>query len=160
KELNSPWTNWMKDPNDYVNKHSDLLGSFQDGDSFESTTTNLNRKYAKKRTEILSKVSVKEMLRPLFCTIDINLQAAGTAAPADLMIDLLFANPSQFFGSADGSGGIGATTIASLQPANYQAAITALGQKIPADFDNNKSFADTPDAFMYPERSNLDHQYV
>jgi hypothetical protein len=159
KELNSPWTNWMQDPNGFVGKHADMLGRFQDGDSFEGTTQNLNAKWAKKRAEILSKKSVKDMLRPLFCTMDINLQAGRSSARADLMIDLLFASPGQFFSTVDSFGGIGSTTIGKLQPENYKAAIEKLGQKIDADF-GGKTFNDTPDPFMYPERSNLDHQYV
>jgi hypothetical protein len=159
KELNSPWTNWMKDPGGFTGKHSKELGSFQDGDSFESTTASLNAKWAKKRAQILAKKSVNELLRPVFCTMDINLQAGSTNARADLMIDLVFAKPVEFFGNPDAFGSHGATQIGALAPANYAAALKANGQKIDADF-GGKTFSDTPDTFMYPERSGLDHQYV
>ena len=159
KELNSPWTNWMTDPGGYVGKHPKELGSFQDGDSFEGTTARQNGNWAKKRAQILAKKSAKDLLRPLFCTMDINLQAGGTSARADLMIDLLFAKPTQFFGNPDAFGGLGATTIGQMQPANYAAALQANGQKIGGEF-SGKTFSDTPDKFMYPERSGLDHQYV
>lgn len=159
KELNSPWSNWMKDPEGFTGKHAAQLGGFQDGDSFESTTANLNGKWAKKRAALWAKKSTKDLLRPLFCTIDINLQSGGTRARADLMIDLLFAKPSQFFGNPDTFGSHGATLIGELAPANYAAAIKQNGQKIDADF-GGKTFQDTADPFMYPERSGLDHQYV
>jgi hypothetical protein len=160
KELHFPWTNWMANPADFVGKHADLLGSFQNGQNFEHVTTRLNNAWAKKRVEVLAKKGVKELLRPLFCTMDINLQEGMFEARADLMIDLAFANPSQFFADADVFGGIGKTVIAKMSPQNYLTATRALHQRIDATFDDNQSFVDTPHRFIYPERGALDHQYI
>jgi hypothetical protein len=160
KELNSPWTYWQENPGDFVGKHKALLGTFQEGKEFEKVTNLANNAWARKRAEVLAKKSVKELLRPVFCTMDINLQAGVMEVRADLMIDLLFANPSQFFRDADAFGGIGKTVIARMQPQNYIAATRALEQKIDATFDDGVTRSDTPNKFLYPERGALDHQYI
>ena len=157
KELNSPWTNWQVNPasGSYLTDNQAVLGSFQNGDLFEGVTTPLNKAWAAKRVKLFQDHgTVKDLLRPVFCTMDVNLQAGGTQVRADLLLDLAFVNPASFFMGGDAFGGIGSTGISSLG-SNYGDVIKANGQKI-----NTTSFTDTADPFMYPERSQLDHQYV
>jgi hypothetical protein len=163
KELNSPWTNWQQNPGNYVQANAAVLGSFQNGDSFEGVTTPMNAAWAKKRIKVLTDPKlvpaarqVKELLRPVFCTMDINLQSGGTfGVRADLLLDAMFVNPGGFFGNPDAFGGIGSTQIIPGNLANYAQVIKANQQAVPSSTNG-----DTGDAFMYPERSNLDNQYV
>jgi hypothetical protein len=153
KELNSPWTYWQDDPGGYTQKHKDVYGSFQPGVSYEGVTTTQNTRWAKKRVDVLAKKSVKDLLRPVFCTMDINLQAGEGGAHRDFFVDPQFNS--------------GAPSI-NFDPASYTAALTALAQDVmqedPNDENKRISFSpkisDTPDTFMYPERSQLDQAYV
>jgi hypothetical protein len=148
KELNSPWTSWQTPPGSqsYVSSNKDLLGALSDGLNLEPITTKLNASWAKKRFDVLkaTKNPVQDVLRPLFCTLDINLQAKGSPAPTeDLFIDPLF------FGSSTGK--------VSFDNALYKKVLEDNDQKFRSTLSGKR---DTADAFMYPERSQLDKDYV
>jgi hypothetical protein len=155
KELDSPWTYWQQDPGadsntgkgGYTTKRTDVYGQFQSGADFEGVTKEKNTKWAKKRVQLLAKKSIKDVLRPVFCTLDVNLQAGlgdegDVRIRSDLLVDPVFH----------------ASINAAVDPDNYKAAITELKQTI-RGFPTGK-FTDTPDPFIYPERSALDSAYV
>jgi hypothetical protein len=143
KELHAPWTYWQTDPGGYTQKHKDVYGAFQPGISFEPVTTAQNTRWAKTRVDVLAKKSVTELLRPLFCTMDINLQA-GTGS-----IQGTFLTERRFGGA-----------FIQMDPNNYKQALTDIGQFIKTDPAFSSPKVDTPDAFLYPERGNLDELYM
>ena len=90
KELRSPWVHWEGDTetpgaDDLIKKHKLTLGQKADGINLESVVESGNDAYNEKRIEKLKSISVEEVLRPLFCTMDINLNS-GTG-DTNLFVD-------------------------------------------------------------------------
>jgi hypothetical protein len=143
KELHAPWTYWQTDPGGYTQKHQDVYGAFQPGSGFEDVTITQNTRWAKTRVDVLAKKSVTELLRPLFCTMDINLQAGGTAIEGTFLVERRFGFANIF-----------------MDPNAYKAALTDIGQFIKTDPPFSSPKVDTPNPFLYPERGNLDELYM
>ena len=81
KELNSPWVHWEGDTqtpgtDDMMTKHKHLLGTKGNGIDLENKVSSGNQEYTPKRVAFLKTKGVEEVLRPLFCTLDINLHNA------------------------------------------------------------------------------------
>jgi hypothetical protein len=152
KDLNATWTYLQTDPGGYVAKHKDAYGNFQTGLQFEPITKAQNARWDKKRVEELAKKGTAELLRPVFCTMDINLQSGGSTVNEDFLID------SQLLAQAQGALASGSSI--SLDPKNYQAAIKDLKQVIKTSPAFPSAKDDTPDPFIFPEHSNLDEEYV
>jgi hypothetical protein len=148
KELNSPWTSWQNPPgaSGYVTANTAMLGTLADGLSLEPISTGLNATWAKKRFDVLkaTKNPVVDVLRPLFCTLDINLQAQGGPTPADdLFVDPVFSGAS--------------SASVSFQNTLYKKVLGDTDQKFHGTLPGKH---DTADAFMYLERSQLDADYI
>ncbi len=92
KELHSPWNNWEVGPKfegarmtpgaeALFDKHGDLLGGAGEAKGLEALVESGNAAWLKRRVQAVlesgSPNAVAELLRPLFCTIDINLETAG-----------------------------------------------------------------------------------
>ncbi len=144
KELRSPWTYWQTDPGGYTKKHPDVYGEFQPGVSFESVTEDQNARWAAKRVEVLAKKSVAELLRPLFCTMDVNLASGGQFVTTSFLLDPQFAGGD----------------FSEFDPTAYQAALTKLGSVIKTHEKPAITATDTPNKFMFATRSGLDEAYV
>ena len=163
KELNSPWITWAKPPGarELVSTFGEYIGTqLNDGDDFESTVGNsgLNKTvWTPTRVKLLKAKSVAdksavELLRPLFCTIDINLQTSSD--PRGQLSSVrqdLFVDPSLSGGF--GSVAVDAAKYAQLLASNKQ----TIGEPGDKDFE---SLRDSSNAFVYPERSKLDQDYV
>jgi hypothetical protein len=143
KELHAPWTYWQTDPGTYTQKHKDVYGAFQPGVSFEPVTIAQNTRWAKTRVDTLAKKSVTELLRPAFCTMDINLQAGSGSIQSTFLTE-------RRFGFAN----------VPLDPTAYKNALTDIGQFVKTDPPFSSPKVDTPDTFLYPERGNLDELYL
>ncbi len=169
KELNSPWMSWMEPEGSkqFTSTFSEYVGRLSDGDIFESTTGNsgLNKSvWTPTRLKLLKAKSTAdksavELLRPLFCTIDINLQTANGSSMSSVRNDFLLDPIWQEFSSVSidsakyftkASGGVPAS---GLLVSNNQ----IIGDATDNDF---KELRDSSDAFVYPERSKLDQDYV
>jgi hypothetical protein len=99
KELDSPWLHWEGDKDipgaaAFVDKFKADLGTKADGVSMESIVVNGNREWNASKIKFLQTTSsAKELLKPLFCTLDINLGSATTRAdvstlPAKSLLDV------------------------------------------------------------------------
>jgi hypothetical protein len=90
KELASPWLHWTPGfPNgsrDVVGANPTTLGTQQPGQRLEVEVVRASfGEYNDRRVQILAAKGVAELLRPLFCTIDINLTSRYLGAT--LLVD-------------------------------------------------------------------------
>jgi hypothetical protein len=164
KELNTPWLHWESEirgestvvtpgTEALIKKHGELLGSHGNGIDMERKVIAGNVEYLPKRVAFLKTKSVEEVLRPLFCTLDINLQSAQGIdffALGSLILD------PNFGGSAD---------VPDLKEADYTALVKQFNQRV-VDKDgkqlkgkDGKPIVDTLFKFTFPERSDIDFRY-
>jgi len=143
KELDSPWLHWTAGfPNGsdkVVEKNKDKLGNQQQGENLELSVVRPSfDPYNEKRVQFLAGKGVAELLRPVFCTMDVNLdsQFMGTS----LLVD-----------SEVGSGG-----FLSGDNAIYETLKKEVGQKINGQ---PAKITDTANAFTYPSRGQIDTSY-
>jgi hypothetical protein len=165
KELNSPWVNWEGDTqtpgtDDLIKKHAALLGAKGDGIDMEGKVSTGNDEYVQKRIEFLKDKGLDEVLRPLFCTVDINLQSVNgdlSSIPTDLLLDPAWS----VFDSPE------------VSSADYKALAKQFNQRISDRVDprtskggaavkdkSGKEITDTFFNFTFPERSHIDQSYV
>jgi hypothetical protein len=150
KELESPWVQWdvgsLAGAPEAIAKTPAVLGSRGSGvDLQEQRVEPGNQAWNRKRLEILKPKGTQEVLRPLFCTVAMNLQTSSsqkeglTSVAADFFVDRTF----------------GGNQL-SIDNADYKALLTSSQSTLPG---GNK---DTPFSFAYPRRSNedLDFQQV
>ena len=154
KELDTPWLHWtghFQTPgtSKVIDANKDDLGSESSGFNMESVTNAGNREWTKTRvTNALNpaRSTVEALLKPLFCTIEPNLDNASdfdsspvSSLPADFFLDP----------QLKGFGSIG------MKDDIYTAARTAAGSNVPS---LNKP--DTIFKFPFIERSKSDNMYV
>lgn len=146
KELHSPWVFWdlgsLPGARETIAKFPDVLGSQTSGIDLEGRVAPANVAWVKTRATFLKTKGVGELLRPLFCTMDMNLQTSSSQAGG------LTSLPSDFFVDRTFQGG-----FPQVDNADYMALIKSRGQTLPT------GKTDTPFAFIYPERSAQDLAY-
>lgn len=154
KELNSPWDSWdlrndMPGRDEIFAKHGKQLGVPETGIDLESRVESGNSRWNQTRLEILKEKGAAEVLRPLFCTLTINLQGSQGFAPDNFFV------PDEFFSN---NGGMPLDTTA------YEAALKASGQQI---IDGKKQLSgkdgpvvDTQTPFRYIEKGQIDSDYI
>ena len=148
KELRAPWLHWEGDTTtpgaDTLVKGNALLGTKSNGIELEGTVDSANSIWNPKRIDFMKKVGdTKELLRPLFCTPEIQIGSGGpgdvSSVPGDLLLDPVLNNfPSLSFDNAD-----------------YKALIADNGQEVAGT-----GKADTFFPFAFPHRSSIDADYV
>lgn len=160
KELDTPWLHWeghMDTPGatDLVNAHADL-GGRATGAEFEGVVKAGNRAWNDARLAFTQEsASLKETLRPLFCTVEVNIDngsdfkspvegGPGGSELSRVPIDSLLDPHIQGFGSI------------SVDFADYDAAIKANGQHI----QGIPGAVDTVFDYPFIERSHIDKDYV
>lgn len=162
KELNSPWVHWEGDTTtpgaaEFVGKFKNLLGSKDNGISLESTVNDGNRTWNPKRVAFVKeKGKVADLLRPLFCTAEVNVQSSTistSSPPSSLRTDFFFDPAWSRFDSF------------SIDAADYKALLESTGQVIsdggaPLKDKSGNVVRDTAFAFSYPERAGADVDYV
>lgn len=161
KELAAPWIHWEGDTttpgaSTLIDKHEDL-GTKTDGIELEGIVDEGNAAIMDVRAKtVLATNDLKEVLRPLFCTVQINLDTATSSTNTA---------PSSIPGSALVDSRLGFGSV-SISKATYDATLKAAKQKIVGDGGTqlkNKSgtgVVDTHFAFAFPVVSREDQNYV
>jgi hypothetical protein len=149
KELRAPWLHWEGDTttpgvDTLVNGNSQFLGSKSNGIELEGTVDSANSIWNARRIDFMKKVGdTRELLRPLFCTPEIQIGSGGpgdvSSVPGDLLLDPVLNN----------------FPFLSFENADYKALLTANGQEVPGT-----GKADTFFPFAFPHRSSIDADYV
>lgn len=161
KELASPWNHWEGDTTTpgadvLVDKHEDL-GTKTDGIELEGIVDSGNAAIMDVRAKtLLATNDLKQVLRPLFCTVQINLEngasspnSTPSAVPGSALVD-----PRITFGSV------------SISKPTYDATLKAAKQKIVGDSGAQlknkagKGVVDTHFPFIFPVVSREDQNYV
>jgi hypothetical protein len=159
KELESPWVSWEGDritpgAKDVIAKSPDLFGKQGNGVDLENSVEEGNQNdWVPTRVAFLKTLGLKEVLRPLFCSVDMNLQSQRQSlSGSDIFVDRIF---------SPGGGG-------TVKPDVYLKAIADSGQMVVdgrtgrqiIGGKDNKPIADTVFGFTYPMKSRQDSDYV
>ena len=163
KELNTPWVHWEGDTTtpgakELVEKHKMTLGDKADGRELEHVIAKGNQAYNANRIQFLKSKGVAELLRPLFCTLDVNLQSTNDSV---LAMGPLFVSFDYFIDPA-----WSVFDSVAIPRADYDALTTQFKQRIVDARGtqlkglNNTPVTDTFFAFTYPERGGLNVDYV
>ncbi len=151
KELDTPWMHWeghMDTPGaaDLVEANP-ILGTKTGGSNMESLTNNGNRAWNAARVDfLLEKATVRDLLEPLFCTVEVNIDNGSDfpdSAMSSIKMDSLLDPKLKSFGSI------------SIENADYLAQLETNGQKVPG-FDD----ADTAFAYAFIERAKADIKFI
>ncbi len=84
KELASPWVHWEGDTDtpgadDLIANNEDLLGDHSDGIDMEDIVRASNDSWNQARlATLIEQGNTQEILRPLFCTVEVNLESANS----------------------------------------------------------------------------------
>lgn len=161
KELDSPWLHWeghhdIPGVTELIDNNEDL-GSQDDGIGMENLVRDGNDAWTETRVKNLAaEKDIKELLRPLFCSVEINLDNGADFADsefsflgADFFLDPKFRT----------------FTSVTIDTEKYEAQMEANGQEV---VDRSGSvlkkdgeiLRDTIFAFPYPERSAADGTHV
>jgi hypothetical protein len=141
------------------------MGAKTDGINLESVVRAGNRAWLPRRVETLKKVSVKELLRPLFCTMEINLhEGSGSTSPVnnDSGSDLSRI-PADFLVDNEG---MSVFDSVSVNGADYRAQVAANHQRMTGSGGSQlkdkdgKPALDTIFDFVFPKRSAMDSGYT
>ncbi len=160
KELDAPWVHWEGDTatpgaQELVDEFDDLGGK-TDGAELEGIVDAGNDAMMETRVKtLLAAGDLKEVLRPLFCTVQINLDSATSSvrrAPTSLP-------PGAFVDTRLGFDNVQRTGAA------YKAALSAAGQKVVGPSgsqlaDGSNKVVDTVFAFAFVDRAREDRNYV
>jgi hypothetical protein len=139
KELAAPWLHWEGDTttpgaSDLIAEHAETFGSQSDGIEMESITLAGNQEWNRTRFELLREAtSTREVLRPLFCTEQVNIRNASSS-PGDSRSGDVASLPlsGPLFRETLGFG-----SFRDFLPEQYDAVIRANGQRLeglPAEF--------------------------
>jgi hypothetical protein len=149
KELRAPWLHWEGDTTtpgvaDLIKKHAASLGEQSNGIELEGTVDSANSTWNKERLKFLKGIGdTKEILRPLFCSPEINIASTGpgslSSIPTNLFIDQRVSN----------------FTFFPVTTADYDELIAANGQMV-----DGTDKRDTFFPFPFAERSSIDTDYV
>jgi hypothetical protein len=143
KELRNPWMHWEgKGVGDAAGKliddNPDDLGSskFSRGSSMEGLTNAGNRKWLDRKVQLLTNpdggFTVKDMLRPLFCGTQVQLDTLSTSQSSEptRIPDGVFAHCKMFGASSCGGTHFGESGGVKIESGIYDAAISEAGQSV------------------------------
>jgi hypothetical protein len=154
KELDSPWLHWDGDATQIPGTEAFLatfandLGSKQDGINMESLVKTGNAIWnASKQKLLKTSTTTQDLLRPLFCTLDLNIGSASAGAPTKQL-------PRQSLVSIL-SDQLGFPSLP-IDPADYKAQIAANGQVVAGVAGKNE----TAFGYTYMMRSRSSSDYV
>ncbi len=170
KELDTPWLHWEGHQNipgtdELIAANKDLLGQKSDGIDMEFVVRDGNTRWiAAKLTHLLTKEprSVKELLKPLFCTVEINIDNGAdfarpkpgmqggqvlTQIPIDSLLDPVFTE--RIFEGLP----VSPTDYDALVKTNEQKMQNRQGQQIGMHIDTIFDYG-------FIERSAIDNEFV
>jgi hypothetical protein len=151
KELVSPWMHWEGDfftpgAAELVSNRSDLLGMQGNGIEMESLTIAGNEAWNQTRIELMrSQGTVQDLLRPLFCPVEVNVANGSSSFVASGML-------------ADPTLGFLSLFLENFEAAEagYQALLEAINQRVPG----HPGKRDTVAPLSHIERAGADQAYV
>ncbi|MBK8720151.1 MAG: hypothetical protein IPN32_36420 [Deltaproteobacteria bacterium] len=162
KELAAPWVHWEGDTttpgaDTLVDGHDDL-GSKTDGIELEGIVDRGNDAILATRTKtLLATNDLKQVLRPLFCAEQLNLEegssSAGGGAPSSIPGGALVDSRLSF-----GSVSVGADVYTAAIKAAKQKVVDGSGAQLKDK--SGKGVVDTHFAFVFPVVSREDQSYV
>ncbi len=152
KELDTPWVHWeghldVPGARDLVTAHEDVLGKKASGSTLESLVKASNREWNAFRLEFRKQDGTKELLEPLFCATEINVDNGTDFKDNDfrqIKRDFFFDPHLKGAGSVN------------ISEETYAAAIEQAGQFV----QGVPGATDTVFKFVYPERAQGDNDYV
>jgi hypothetical protein len=171
KELESPWMHWEGDTttpgaDELVMKHQELFGTKSNGIELESTVRAGNAIWQKTRVATMKKKPVKELLRPLFCTVEINLHNGTTSTTPVSNEAASFGELSRVPSDFLVDSALGFFSAPAVNAADYRALVAQNGQRIVGAGDvqlrdkDGKPALDTVFDFAFPKRAIIDATFV
>ena len=163
KELNTPWVHWEGDTTtpgakEIVEPHKMTLGHKADGRELEHVVEKGNNAYNANRIQFLKTKGVAELLRPLFCTLDVNLQSTNTSVlpggPVSVNFDYFIDPAWSVFDAVS----MARSDYDGLTAQFNQRIVDARGTQLKRA--DGTPVTDTFFAFTYPERGGLNVDYV
>jgi hypothetical protein len=143
------------------------MGTKSDGIDMESIVRAGNRFWNSRRVASLKKKGAKAVLKPLFCTVEINLHnGSSSTTPVDNSAGQfgdLSRIPTDFMVD---TGSMGFFSSPSIKPEDYRAQVAANGQKMAGSGGtqlrdkDGKAALDTVFDFAFPKRAIIDSEYV
>jgi hypothetical protein len=153
KELDSPWLHWestsLRTPGakELVDAHAPLLGTITDGIDMELIARVGNSTWNAERLEHLREVgTTADLLRPLFCTVEVNL---GSMTSSRTLTQLTW---DPFFDRF-----VPVRKLMPVDDAQYRDLLVANGQTVPGVPGEHR---DTFLPLAFVERSQIDFDYV
>ena len=149
KELRAPWLHWEGDTTtpgvaDLVKAHAAELGDQSNGIELEGTVDSANSVWNKERLKFLKGIGdTKEILRPLFCSPEINIASGGPGTVSSINTNLFMDQRLSNF------------AFFQVASADYDELIAANGQNVDGT-DKKDTFFPMP----FAERSSIDTDYV
>jgi hypothetical protein len=168
KELDTPWVHWTggspEGAAEAAEAQKRLLGSLGGGATLELSVVRPSMDpYSDKRVEFLATKGVEELLRPLFCTLDLNLDSSFPPQ-ANLVTDRLLVLGSDIadVNSLHGNKGpsVGGFDMQPLYDELKEEKKQRIQDGGRAVTSKGKAVSDTAIAYTYPERSHLDMAHV
>jgi hypothetical protein len=176
KELILPWANWdgptgihfnggttSPGSNDVFVQLTTALGlpkettTHATGDILQNFVQDGNKRWNHTRLAMLSAKGTPSLLRPLFCTVEVNLQTApGLRQPMTIFDPDFFVNATRFNAfDAPPIGMTGEAYTATVQP--HQKVVDENGAELSA---GGEKLVDTAFAFNHPFASFADNDYI
>jgi hypothetical protein len=163
KELSAPWGNWegqLDTPGARAvfEKFSTVFGKGEIGEELESRVRHGNADWIPSRIQALKSKGVAEVLRPLFCSTDVNIRAEGQPNGSlnfFLFDDILIAN-NYSRGTHDFKD-VNYSKLISAPNFNQRVVDASGAQLLSA---RGTKVVDTSLAFTFPVRSGQDLSYV
>jgi hypothetical protein len=166
KELRNPWMHWERldrVAGPIIDAHKDDLGSskFSRGSNMEFLTTSGNSKWNDTKVLLLTNpdngLTTQDMLRPLFCGAQVNLDTAATSANSEpTRIPEGFFAHCKLFGASGCTGThFGESGGVQIAAGTYNAAIDAAGQILPKVSGQKDTVFGMP--FIEPSLEDIDY---
>lgn len=166
KELRNPWMHWEQIDQvagPIIDAHKDDLGSskFSRGSSMESLTVSGNAKWNETKVLMLTNpdngLTVQDMLRPLFCNAQVNLDTAATSSRSEptRIPDGFFAHCKLFGSSSCSNTHFGESGGVKIASGTYNAAIESAGQFLPKVSGEKDTIFAMP--FIEPSLEDIDY---
>ena len=153
KELLTPWNSWDVDnviSGEQVFNKFPALGRRHAGSELEPRIEGANSEWDAKRVGILKAKGLEEVLRPVFCTLTVNIESKGLAGNVNFI-------PADFFVEGLGS----SKGLVVIDNSAYQSALKRNGQKF-VDRNGRRvgTANESPNGFLYVSKGDVDRRYI
>jgi hypothetical protein len=178
KELHNPWDSWSREhsidaagnqkrpsampgADDIFKRFGKQLGRVETGPDLEDRVESGNDVWNQTRIEVLKAMGAAELLRPLFCTLTMNLEGQLGGMPRGVV---KFLDKEFFVGSEFGAG-----APVQVDDNDYQALLKQNGQVVMTPdvgggtrplVGKNGTIIDTETPLRYPAKGKIDMDYI